>query len=184
MAFEELKVELKDSWREKTFVEEMVIDQERRIVHIYSEGGRDSLFPDVNYDNDKVTFSSPFQLYCNKIFNPDSYIRGLNNHNPGLDRVLSDLSDLKYALPEEQRESFLLERVRPLQLKVWMESWTWCFYSGGNTLYIYHNGFFRAVRIPKMFDTPQYYVDLLYSPFAERAIEIQNRYLRGEAGKF
>lgn len=184
MSIEKLTVELKESWGDKTFEEELVIDQERRIVHIYSYGGSDSLFPYVNYDNDMVSFSSPFTRYTTKIFDPEGYSRGLINHKPSLQRVLSDLSDLKYALPEDQRESFVAEKVRPLQVDVWIESWTWCFYSGGNTIYIYHNGSFSTIYIPRILKEPQYYIDLLYSPFKKRVVEIQNRYLRGEAGTF
>lgn len=184
MSFEEIKVELKESWSDRTFVEELVVDQERRIVHIFSHGGSDSLSPYNDIEYDSISFSSAFCLYTEKIFDPEGYYKGLNKHTPDLKKIITELSGLNYSVPQVERETFFLERIRPLQVEVWIQSWSWCFYSEGNTIYIYSNGRFSEIYIPRIFEQPQYLLDLLYSPFKERAIEIQNKYLRGEAGKF
>lgn len=115
--------------------------------------------------------------------NPEGYSDGLNKHTPDLESIIRNLEWLAYSVPEEERKVFLSKKIRPLQVKVWLQSWIWCFYSGGNTIFIHNNGAFSEIYIPRIFERPQHLLDLLYSPFKERAIEIQNKYLRGEAGK-
>lgn len=178
---EENTIKLEDGWSNETLIGEMAIDHERRIVHIYTNGMfNHKLGPDVDFETNRISFSSSFYSYVDKTFDPDGYYNGLNKHTPRLKKILRELSWLSGSIPEEEQENFFLKRIRPLQIDVWIESWTWCFYSGGGAIYVYHNGVFSKIFVLRLFDQAQYLLDLLYDPFKNRQIEIQKGYMRGE----